>query len=205
MKIILLLCISFLLLPTLNAQPIWDQVGFEAGNYTYNRCIDDLNCIGIKTHSAGNAKLIKTTDGGESWEWDPSFTTAEFYERISTVIMLDQNSAAALAMNSWRNIYRFSRFGVSSIVVNEFIPESQFVIYPNPASEYITIQTSEVLETSEVSEIKIFNTLGECVIEFPDVQHLGDVGHLQRIDVSHLPRGVYYVHIGSRTQIFVKI
>ncbi|MBS3999049.1 MAG: T9SS type A sorting domain-containing protein [Desulfobulbaceae bacterium] len=53
--------------------------------------------------------------------------------------------------------------------------------------------------------MKIFNTLGECVIEFADVQHLGDVGHLQRIDVSNLSRGVYYVRIGNRTQMFVKV
>jgi hypothetical protein len=64
------------------------------------------------------------------------------------------------------------------------------------------------LETSEVykvSDIKIFNTLGECVIELADVQHLGDVGHLQRIDISHLPTGVYYLRVGYRTQMFVKV
>ncbi|PKL85075.1 MAG: hypothetical protein CVV22_09620 [Ignavibacteriae bacterium HGW-Ignavibacteriae-1] len=84
-------------------------------------------------------------------------------------------------------------------------PISVSFIHPNPASEYITIQTSEVLETSEVSGVQIINTLGECVIELADVQHLGDVGHLKRIDVSNLPRGVYYVRIGSRTQMFVKV
>jgi hypothetical protein len=78
-------------------------------------------------------------------------------------------------------------------------------IFPNPATEYITIQTSEGFEPSGGSEIQIFNTLGECVIELADVQHLGDVGHLQRIEVSHLPRGVYYIRIGSRTQMFVKM
>ncbi|MCO5252729.1 MAG: hypothetical protein M9949_15090, partial [Candidatus Kapabacteria bacterium] len=46
--------------------------------------------------------------------------------------------------------------------------DENIAIYPNPASEYITIQTSEVLETSEVSGISIFNTLGECVIELAD-------------------------------------
>ncbi|MBS4000679.1 MAG: T9SS type A sorting domain-containing protein [Desulfobulbaceae bacterium] len=56
-----------MLLPTINAQPIWEKVGFEIGDYKYIRCIDDLNCIGIKTHSYGNNKLIKTTDGGKNW------------------------------------------------------------------------------------------------------------------------------------------
>ncbi len=31
----------------------------------------------------------------------------------------------------------------------------------------------------ESAKIKIFNMLGECVIELADVQHLGDVGHLK--------------------------
>ncbi|MBE2188870.1 MAG: T9SS type A sorting domain-containing protein [Desulfobulbaceae bacterium] len=83
---------------------------------------------------------------------------------------------------------------------------TSLTVFPNPASEYITItKPSKGFEPSEGSEIKIFNTLGECVIELTDVQHLGDVGHLQRIDVSNLPRGVYYLRIGSRTQMFVKM
>jgi len=85
---------------------------------------------------------------------------------------------------------------------NKFV---NIYIYPNPATEYITFKTSEVFKTSEGSEIKIFNMLGECVIELADVQHLGDVGHLQRIDISHLTTGVYYLRIGSQTQMFVKV
>ncbi|MBE2189665.1 MAG: VCBS repeat-containing protein [Candidatus Kapabacteria bacterium] len=80
------------------------------------------------------------------------------------------------------------------------------IISPNPASEYITIsKPSEGFEPSEGSAVQIFNTLGECVLELADVQHLGDVGHLQRIDISHLHRGVYYLRLGNRTQMFVKM
>jgi hypothetical protein len=83
------------------------------------------------------------------------------------------------------------------------------ILYPNPATEYIEIAVdinpTVNRRVDEISEIHIFNTLGECVIELADVQHLGDVGHLQRINVSHLPRGVYYIRIGSRTQMFVKV
>jgi hypothetical protein len=147
------------------------------------------------------AYVYQTTDGGETWEWDPSFTTDEFYERISTVIMLDQNSAAALAMNTWRNIYRYSRFGVSSIDYNEVDFSSQFKIYPNPASEYIFIQPSEGFKPSEGSGVQIFNTLGECVMTVGAQLAVP----LQRIDISHLPTGVYYLRIGNRTQMFVKV
>ena len=36
------------------------------------------------------------------------------------------------------------------------------------------------------SEIRIYNSYGECVIS--DVQHLEDVGHLKRIDILGLNR-----------------
>jgi hypothetical protein len=78
---------------------------------------------------------------------------------------------------------------------------SQFSIYPNPASEYIEItKPSEGFKPSEVSNIKIYNTLGECVLTVRARQAVP----LQRIDVSNLPRGVYYLRIGNRTQMFVK-
>jgi hypothetical protein len=86
------------------------------------------------------------------------------------------------------------------------LPDNSLTIFPNPATEYITISSSTINPTvnrgvDESSEIKIFNTLGECVISV-ETRHAVS---LQRIIVSHLPRGVYYVRIGNRTQMFVKI
>jgi photosystem II stability/assembly factor-like uncharacterized protein len=79
---------------------------------------------------------------------------------------------------------------------------SQFSIYPNPASEYIEItKPSEDFEPSEGSDIKIYNMLGECVVTVRARQAVP----LQRIDISHLPRGVYYLRIGNQTQMFVKV
>jgi hypothetical protein len=75
-------------------------------------------------------------------------------------------------------------------------------IFPNPASEYITItKPSEGFEPSEGSGIKIYNTLGECVMNVETRLAVS----LQRLDISHLPTGVYYLRIGNRTQMFVKM
>jgi photosystem II stability/assembly factor-like uncharacterized protein len=78
-----------------------------------------------------------------------------------------------------------------------------YKIHPNPSSDFITIQVqpSEGLEPSEGSEIKIFNTLGECV---KNVETRRAVS-LQRIDISHLPTGVYYLRIGNSTKMFMKV
>jgi hypothetical protein len=53
------------------------------------------------------------------------------------------------------------------------------------------------------SEIKIYNTLGECVIDLTPTPLL--TGEGQRIDISHLPVGAYFVRIGSQTAMFVKM
>ncbi len=80
-------------------------------------------------------------------------------------------------------------------------------LYPNPATDYIEINLASWTPPARWSpaDIKIINTLGECVIELADVQHLGDVGHLQRIDVSQLPPGVYFLRIGDKSRKFVKM
>ena len=64
------------------------------------------------------------------------------------------------------------------------------------------LKPSEVLETSEVSRVEIYDVMGMKVIS--DVRHLEDVGHLIRIDVSNLSPGVYFVKIGDRVEKFVK-
>jgi hypothetical protein len=65
-------------------------------------------------------------------------------------------------------------------------------------------QTSEVLETSEVCEISILNTLGQCVLTTP-APSTGSGSNNLRIDISHLLTGVYYLRVGNLTQMFVKM
>ncbi len=63
-----LLSLLFLILfSSLKSQPEWERVALATGHYSYIRCINDVNCVGIATHSEGNAKLIKTTDAGKTW------------------------------------------------------------------------------------------------------------------------------------------
>jgi len=84
---------------------------------------------------------------------------------------------------------------------------SRIVIFPNPASDYIEVnlERCQTLSKCLTSEIKIYNTFGECVMEFPDVQHLEDVGHLKRIDISQLPAGIYYIQIKNYSERFVVV
>jgi plastocyanin len=75
-------------------------------------------------------------------------------------------------------------------------------IYPNPANDFITVtlKPSEGFEPSEGSAIQIYNTLGEIVLSVGTGRDLSE-----RIDISNLPTGLYYIKIGSETAKFVKM
>ena len=87
--------------------------------------------------------------------------------------------------------------------VNDAYAINELTISPNPATDFITIriQPSEGLEPSEGLKMQIFDILG---IELMSVGTSLDLS-TQRIDVSHLSAGVYFIRIGSRVQKFVKM
>lgn len=99
-----------------------------------------------------------------------------------------------LFLRAWRN--------VNTSIVDKSIELGEILISPNPASEYIELrQPPESFEPLEGSEIKIFNTFGELV--FSDAAYLKEVPHLKRIDISHLPIGLYFIQIGKYTEKFM--
>lgn len=66
------------------------------------------------------------------------------------------------------------------------------ILSPNPASDYIEMHLDNII-LSEANNpvIKIYNTIGECLMSI-EVEHAVSP---QRIDISHLPAGVYFVAI----------
>jgi hypothetical protein len=103
----------------------------------------------------------------------------------------------------------------SLLYVEEYVSVSKlgsdFLIHPNPASDYIEIslnQPSESLKHSEGSEIEIYDVLGERVISCHVntlTPALSQREREHRIDISHLPKGVYLVRIGDKVERFVKM
>ncbi|MCX7880204.1 MAG: BPL-N domain-containing protein [Ignavibacteria bacterium] len=78
--------------------------------------------------------------------------------------------------------------------------ENRDKICPNPASVCIEINFGN-LAPSEAKEIKIYNILGECIMRVGAIHELPQ----QRIDISHLPTGVYFARLGNFTEKFVVI
>ncbi|MEI6089847.1 MAG: M4 family metallopeptidase [bacterium] len=92
-------------------------------------------------------------------------------------------------------IPKWFAIGQRPISVNDDIITSGLMISPNPAGDYITITT----KPSEGSEINIYNMLGELVISVGTGRDLS-----APINISDLPKGMYFVKVGGETAKFVK-
>lgn len=186
----------------------WDYFGPEYDipikyPYLMSMAIDKNNKIwgGVTSQFDNNAGIIMYD--GTDWNFF-KYDVEKFW---AYSIAVDDNN------NKWfgteLGLYVYREGGVSNDILSltsvddTEVPKSNAVLVsPNPATEYIEItKPSEGFEPSEGSEIKIFNVLGECVLTVRARQAVP----LQRMDISPLPRGVYYLRIGNRTQMFVKV
>jgi len=78
------------------------------------------------------------------------------------------------------------------------IASDDITIAPNPASYYIDIRLDDVI-LSDAKDIKIYNSLGQCVLL--DVPHFQSVAHLYRVDISGLSPGMYYAVLSDGKDI----
>jgi hypothetical protein len=76
-------------------------------------------------------------------------------------------------------------------------------ISPNPAEEYIEISglNKGLQPLVPEQEIKIFNLLGECVIN----ESIHPMTSSHRMNIERLPAGLYFVRVGDLVGRFVKI
>lgn len=80
-------------------------------------------------------------------------------------------------------------FEINTIGLNEY--ESRFEIYPNPAEDFIIINTNE-----NISGISIYNVMGIKVMEEKDID--------SSIDVSKLNSGLYIIKIKTDKKEIIK-
>jgi photosystem II stability/assembly factor-like uncharacterized protein len=92
----------------------------------------------------------------------------------------------------WMDWYKPESFEIKGISgVFEFFQNEKFNISPNPANDFITISIPELNKWLQplVQNVQIFNTLG---IEVGQSSMIDDKN---RIDISHLPTGIYFIRI----------
>ncbi|MBX3044323.1 MAG: T9SS type A sorting domain-containing protein [Candidatus Kapabacteria bacterium] len=124
------------------------------------------------------------------YEWQSFHTIIGLFEtHLSNLIILTSRIDTLSVME-----IKLSTVSVHDY--NYFADNTQISIHPNPASDFITIQLrNKGLQPFAADRVQIFDMLGLEVISTPSAsQPPTGEGNL-RIDVSHLPTGVYFVQI----------
>ena len=144
-----------------------------------------------------DGKLYISKDNGVNWKRMDQGILGKVY--VSDILFIDEKTAF---LGTWYNgIYRTDNY--TDIKEKGESSNTDMGIYPNPATDYITL-TIPPLEKrglgGVLKEIKIFDIFGEPALIVGAIHELP-----LRIDISSLPAGVYFVKIGEKVSKFVKM
>lgn len=102
------------------------------------------------------------------------------------------------ASGTYQNLSLGSLAAISSNLVIDNIKDATFILYPNPAMDYITAQFNIVFEDG--SQVLVFNSLGELI--FSSILNSG--ADRITIGLTGLSTGIYYVQVGDSVRKFIK-
>ncbi len=184
----------------------WNILGFIWENYSLESSVYDANNSLLnqlyQTWSAGSwnnsrqytyeydANHYKTSQTSQQW------TSGAWLNDTQHLYSNDANGNISVDLNRdwdgvssiWKDITKshlyWETFDPYLNVTNN--KELGCIIYPNPSSSYIYIQTE-----SEISNIKIFNPLGQLVLE------INTNGLLTKINTNDLNEGVYILSVNT--------
>ncbi len=129
-------------------------------------------------------KIYWTHDAGETWSQDSSKEIIKAQSAVLHVTILNKSTAiiADFEGNLWR-----TPIGTD---VPERIMDDEAMIYPNPVRDFLSINISEI------KKVEIYSVIGIKLLESE---------YKDKIDVSGLAPGMYFVRIGDKVSKFVKL
>jgi hypothetical protein len=133
--------------------------------------------------------------------------TYQNISQINHIHFIDNDNFIGIGYKDRFKFY-IAKFSLKPTDVSETIyDKTTLSISPNPASDYIEITISNGArpngnEASPIASeyIQIFNTLGEIVSSVELTP-----SPVQRIDISNLLSGIYFIKIGNKLEKFVKM
>ena len=149
----------------------------------------DINITDLPEGGA-NYRVYKTTENGGDFFGPPTALTVGENNISVSAVSFDR----AVKIQFSKTDIKFNAISVNDITLeSDNIIESNFEIYPNPASDKISI-----IGIENIKSVKIFNSLGALV------KHTKNATN---IDVSELSRGVHFLQVDNGnliTRKFIK-
>lgn len=157
-----------------------------------NKRVYMFETIGNNVIAASQAGLFMTKDEGITWQ-DISGNLPD-----SIIVSIKIHRQYIYIGTKSNGIYRakLADFGITS--ANDPVGENKLRLFPNPASEYLTVEFPEAAAAAE--RITILDLLGAVVLETSL-----DGSAARRLDISRLPAGAYFARIGGISKLFLKL
>ncbi len=172
---------------------IYYYISSDEGLNWQKKKIDTLNVKINSTAIYGNYIFAGTEEQGIFLSSDLGDTWIEINDGLGRRIINDLLIADDYIFIATNNeaIYRakLSDFGITNVIDNTDTGDKQF-IFPNPATDLISIKN-----VNETEIIEIYDFLGSKILE---------TKNKEKIDISNLATGVYFVKVGIKTFSFVK-
>ncbi|HPN72223.1 MAG TPA: T9SS type A sorting domain-containing protein, partial [Saprospiraceae bacterium] len=90
---------------------------------------------------------------------------------------------------AWETIVNYQKNCLSILSPNTDYIQTDLKIYPNPSTDIITLEYDGADQT-----VQVFNTSGQQIMQIQSKQ----------IDVSNLPKGLYFVKVNGQFQKIIK-
>ncbi len=189
-----------MLFKTIDGGISWNLVYKEANTPSFGinevAFYDSLNGTAVGPYG----KILRTSDGGETWIREYLVEPPEKFGAPTMVVAYAGNTP--ICGTYGKGMFRLMDDGEGAVDDEN---DESLEISPNPAGNFITIKLRAIIPTlkrgvDETSEILIYNTLGEKVMSV-ETLHATSL----RINISALPRGIYFVKVGGETAKFVKM
>lgn len=87
---------------------------------------------------------------------------------------------------------------ICTVGIIETADNTRFIVYPNPAEEFITMELVKGCNRP-IGSVQIYNMVGEMLLEFNEVK-----SNTLKMDVSALPAGAYFIKRNDKDGVSVK-
>ena len=173
--------------PVTGGQGLWGVVGLEDGTIVSSGVTDAAD-------GSQAGWLIKTDENGDTL-WTRTFNASQFTDYLRNMIVLPNGDIVMVGFgrapgqtnqDGW--ILRVDSMGclqegcfLTSLNEELEINNEELLVYPNPATETITIE----IESKQLGQLQLFDATGRLVFEKRLISNREEIG------VGYLPRGVY--------------
>ncbi len=143
-----------------------------------------------QANSQNNALIIQKADNSLS---NTELTTIKkiTFQNSNLVLHYTSGTTGEFLLTDVRKIM----FGPVSEVINPQLNETELIVFPNPASDFLWIKDG----VTKNEEIRIISVTGQLIL---NIKHITQDN---KIDISGLKPGVYFIRTNGALSKFIKL